>query len=431
MNSLTKVIESAIKNAIEEYVQCISQKYDDVDVDELENIWNDVSKTMKISVSFKKSTDGNSTTSSPKKGDDNSDCPYLYIKGDKKGQPCGAKAKEGNIYCSRHKKHEGTIPKERTALPETKKSSIRPNKSKSRSPAKSVQRVLRKHKEIGKLWHPESTLVFRSAKDRIVIGKCVENKLVPLVKSDYDECRKWCFAFEQPEESDDDDLKEEPEKDSEEEEEETGEKVSIYLTVDSSSGSREKFWECTVEGCNYSTRHGKIGKDGTTKNKEFDTYDLALAEMKKSVKSKKKKGYVERKSKDVKTRSRSPVPSSEEVSVNQTTKKKHSRRSKSSMSSDSGNENVSDIERTINELQNSPRKDEKEEEDEIEEIEDEDEEIEDEDEKLIGKDFIPRALGLKGRAMRVPIGDKEEEDEDEEEDDEDDFMLGDDGDESE
>ena len=57
MNSLTSGIESVIKNAIEEYVNCISQKYENIEVDDLENIWNDVSKTMKISVSFRKATE--------------------------------------------------------------------------------------------------------------------------------------------------------------------------------------------------------------------------------------------------------------------------------------------------------------------------------------------------------------------------------------
>jgi len=58
----------------------------------------------------------------------------------------------------------------------------------------SAVRVLRKHKEIDKLWHKESGFVFRSAKERVVIGKCVDNKLVDLTEQDVEECRIWGFA---------------------------------------------------------------------------------------------------------------------------------------------------------------------------------------------------------------------------------------------
>ena len=151
MNSLTNGIQSVIKNAIEEYVQCISTKYDDITTDDLEEIWNSVSETMQISVSFKK-TNCSYVSSNKKSSEDNeetSGCPYKYIKGAKKDQQCGSKAKAGDLYCSRHKKYEGTIPKERTALPETKKDTVKPVKNKSRSPTKIVQRVLRKNKTIG------------------------------------------------------------------------------------------------------------------------------------------------------------------------------------------------------------------------------------------------------------------------------------------
>ena len=118
MNSLTKGIESAIKNAIEEYSSIIASKYDDIDQDDLEQLWNDVSKDIKISVSFKTSSKASPESSRKKSSPIGTDtCPYTYIKGANKGENCGAKAREGCTHCSKHKKHEGTTPKEKTVLP--------------------------------------------------------------------------------------------------------------------------------------------------------------------------------------------------------------------------------------------------------------------------------------------------------------------------
>ena len=68
MNSLTKGIESAIQSAIEEYVRCISSKYEEIKVEDLEKLWNDVYNNMKISVynsSNVKSTEKTPIKSSP------------------------------------------------------------------------------------------------------------------------------------------------------------------------------------------------------------------------------------------------------------------------------------------------------------------------------------------------------------------------------
>ena len=40
--------------------------------------------------------------------------------------------------------------------------------------------VLKKNKNIDKIWHPESTLVFKSDKDKIVIGRYTQNSFISL-----------------------------------------------------------------------------------------------------------------------------------------------------------------------------------------------------------------------------------------------------------
>tara|TARA_Y100000389_G_scaffold85563_1_gene82298 strand:+ start:623 stop:1747 length:1125 start_codon:yes stop_codon:yes gene_type:complete len=373
MDSLTKQIEYAIKSAVEEFVELIDQKYEEVDLEELQNIWNNVSTSMKISVSFKKeSKTVPKNISSPTDNKVNiPGCPYVFTKGVKKGECCGSKPKTGKAYCSKHTKFEGTQPKKLEELPESRdKPTIRPTQTKTKSEPKPIQRVLRKHKEIGKLWHPESGLVFKSPRERFVIGKCVENKLVSLQKSDLDICKQWGFKIDQEKP-----IEEEDEEDEEEEEEEV---KKIYLIKKSSSGNK-KFWEYTIKGCEYKTRFGKVGKEGTSKTKKFNTRKLAIIEMNNSISSKKKNGYID-----------------ENATVE-------------SSSEDSGI-NLSELENTIKSLKNSPSKEEE------DEDEDEDEEIEN---NVVGRKFIKKALGL---SEKINIKETEEdedfllEEEEEEED---------------
>jgi len=329
MDSLTKQIEYAIKSAVEEFVQLINRKYEKVDLEELQNIWNNVSTSMKISVSFKKEYKTVPKNNSPQTDTkvNTSGCPYVFTKGAKKGECCGSKPKAGKVYCSRHSKFEGTEPKKLEELPESRdKPRIRPTQTKTKSDPKPIQRVLRKNKEIGKLWHPESDLVFKSAKERVVIGKCVENKLVSLQKSDLDTCKQWGFKIDEENtiEDEDEDEDEDEEKtiedededeektiedededeektiededeektiEDEDDEEKTIEDKKIYL-IKNSSGNK-KFWECTIKGCEYKTRSGKVGKEGTSKTKKFDTKKLAIIEMNNSIFSKKKRGYID------------------------------------------------------------------------------------------------------------------------------------------
>ena len=60
-----------------------------------------------------------------------------------------------------------------------------------------------------------------------------------------------------------------------------------------------KFWEITLNGKEFTTRYGKIGANGTTKTKEFETEEKAKKEYDKLIKKKLKKGYVKIKSKPI------------------------------------------------------------------------------------------------------------------------------------
>jgi predicted DNA-binding WGR domain protein len=294
MNSLVTTFESAIASAIKEYIDIIYSEHPEIPAGKLEELWNSTAESVQLSVSFKKSSKAvvkpkSTPKTKSKNSDDDEDdkepqqsgCPYKYIKGSNKDQVCGSKPKEGNVFCSRHKKHEGSEIKERKLTPPSKmtNTAFSQEKSKPKSVAKDVQRVLRKHKTLGKLWHQESGLVFKCAKDRVVIGKCVNDTLNDLTEADLDECRKWGFSFTSIEEKDKSDP--EPTQES-------------YLI----SESENKFWSCKVEGISYTTTSGKIGKEGKTKTKECDSNDEAITIMNKNLKSKLNKGYCLQKEKN-------------------------------------------------------------------------------------------------------------------------------------
>jgi predicted DNA-binding WGR domain protein len=57
--------------------------------------------------------------------------------------------------------------------------------------------------------------------------------------------------------------------------------------------SSAKFWEVMVNGSVLTVRFGKIGANGQTTVKEFDSQATAVAEAEKLIAGKVKKGYVE------------------------------------------------------------------------------------------------------------------------------------------
>jgi predicted DNA-binding WGR domain protein len=266
MNNLTQVIETAIEQALDAYMDRITEEWDNVDRDRLASLWESKTK------SKKKSSRKASTTNSE-------GCPYRYIKGKRKDENCGVKPKDGNTYCATHKKYEGQEQKERKVLPDSKRT-IRP-KTKKSPPAKKTTLVLRKNRALDKLWNSETELVFRSAKERIVIGKADGKKLLKLTAEDIDKCKERGFKFDKTQVE----GYEASDSDSEPEDEESKPSKHVYLVADG------KFWEGTVTDSEYTVKYGKIGSAGRTTTKDMDTYDKAVKELEKVQKQKIKKGY--------------------------------------------------------------------------------------------------------------------------------------------
>ena len=57
-------------------------------------------------------------------------------------------------------------------------------------------------------------------------------------------------------------------------------------------GKSAKFWEATVQGLSFTVRYGRIGANGTRKEKVMASAEKALAEAKKQAAKKQAKGYA-------------------------------------------------------------------------------------------------------------------------------------------
>lgn len=56
--------------------------------------------------------------------------------------------------------------------------------------------VLKKLKELDTIWHPESGLVFKSATDKVVISRWVNEENIPLDDEAIELCEKWKFKYD-------------------------------------------------------------------------------------------------------------------------------------------------------------------------------------------------------------------------------------------
>jgi chemotaxis protein histidine kinase CheA len=56
--------------------------------------------------------------------------------------------------------------------------------------------VLKKLKALDKIWHPESTLVFKSLDDKKVIGRYTDNEFISLDETALQLCVDWSFTYD-------------------------------------------------------------------------------------------------------------------------------------------------------------------------------------------------------------------------------------------
>ena len=112
-------------------------------------------------------------------------CTYTLSRGDRRGQPCGSGVVVGTEYCAKHsdkkEKKAETVPKAKGAEP---------------SADSAPEQISAKKDASGRIVLRELPLVLKSATERVVIGKVVDDKTVPLNAQDIEFCKTKRLRFE-------------------------------------------------------------------------------------------------------------------------------------------------------------------------------------------------------------------------------------------
>ena len=180
--SLTQQIEQIIEKTVTDFFRVVSKKYD-IPIATLTGMWNETRKKPNLSTS----TPPLSTPNSRRSSVSSSVCPYVFVRGGKKGETCGVVSKPGLVYCSTHKKYEDIEPRE---------SKIRPIPKKPTPKLKPEEKVIRPHPKLGVLFHKPTNLVFSLiGKSRVVSQKVVDEELSELEDDDIKTCAVWRFKL--------------------------------------------------------------------------------------------------------------------------------------------------------------------------------------------------------------------------------------------
>jgi len=192
---LLNSIENIINKIVNEYNSKLVEKYN-LDSTDLQELWKDISGTnSKKNKSETSSVKSEKSVKSKKKIEGG--CPYVFIKGKDEGTTCGSKPKSGGTYCGKHQKCEGVGQAEKKKTPLGKKTISEASEQKDKEPIKKkVQIVIRLNKQLDKYWNPETSLVFKSKEDRVVIGSYRDEKFETLIPDDIVICEKYGFKYE-------------------------------------------------------------------------------------------------------------------------------------------------------------------------------------------------------------------------------------------
>jgi len=213
MDVLFQNIEFTIKEAISEYSKIISSKYN-IDQDELHTLWQSVSSNIEL-INKKTSTSSHiektkdddtasivSTKSSKKspakakveKSCEGGVCCYIIKRGEKSGSRCDKPKKVGD-YCTLHKKYASESSDNASVTGSVVSTKSKASTTSSKPVKKSVDKILRKNKDLDKFWHAESRMVFKSKTERVVIGRESSGEILPLSPDDKMVCEQYGFKY--------------------------------------------------------------------------------------------------------------------------------------------------------------------------------------------------------------------------------------------
>ena len=130
--------------------------------------------------------------------------------------------------------------------------------------------ALKKLKELNTIWHPESTLVFKSTTDKVVIGRYEDGSLISLDEKALKLCEKWKFKYDK-------ELVDENDEEEEEEEEEEEDEETEEVNTDSNEDKKEEIVDKEEVKNETSSEEEVEEVEGTRKNQILTGKDLENA----------------------------------------------------------------------------------------------------------------------------------------------------------
>ena len=202
LSTFAQTLQLALDNTIREFVQKASEKFE-IDPQELTDTWNSTFEDMQITLTPKSAppTAKNAKNPASPAVEKTDGCPYEFTKGEKAGQRCGTRAKNGKTYCSKHAKFENAEqPTKKATSPKVPKST--PAEEPKKLP---TSRTLTKHRTLRILHHKPTGLSFtkktEDGKDvYTATGVIKEDKVMPLDDAAIENCKSLGFLFSMPEE---------------------------------------------------------------------------------------------------------------------------------------------------------------------------------------------------------------------------------------
>lgn len=198
-------INNVINTAINNYSDKIVETFDNVSKQELSEIWKQVCNNSQYNINPTKSAPEiskpspvnyspvNSTSSTI--GSTTGTCPYIITRGRRSGDECGVKTRGGKTYCSKHKKFEHTVK-------ETKVEQQSTNDDSDKTPIEEIQKsppkkIISYNKKVQKYVHKDSGLVFKSDKEKQVIGylNSANSTVLPLDYPNIEKCKQLGFQI--------------------------------------------------------------------------------------------------------------------------------------------------------------------------------------------------------------------------------------------
>ena len=96
INTIQIVVEEAVSKSINNFLKKVVNKWDDIDIKELTELWNDDINNIKLAET--KSSSPSKKNKIEKNEKNEEECPYIFTKGEKEGTTCGSKTKSNCKY---------------------------------------------------------------------------------------------------------------------------------------------------------------------------------------------------------------------------------------------------------------------------------------------------------------------------------------------